>query len=214
MKFNRGALASALFLLVAIVVAVWLYPKMPDRIPVHWDVHGNFDGSMSRFWASAFPALTIAGLMALTGLLPWMSPRRFEIDSFVRVFGIVMLAIQGSILVLGLAMLFNGAGYAMPMPMLAMLAAGAIFMVIGNYMGKLRRNFFIGIRTPWTLSSDAVWERTHRIGGWLFLLAGLVAMLSSLLHTPLWFPIASLLAAVLISCIYSWVIYRRLSGKA
>jgi uncharacterized membrane protein len=214
MKFNRGTAVSALFLLIAIVVAVWLYPKMPDRIPVHWNIHGDVDGNMSRFWAAAFPALLIAGLTALAALLPRISPQRFETDSFVRVFGIVMLAIQGMILVLGLAMLFNGAGYALPMPMLAMLAAGAIFMVIGNYMGKLRRNFFIGIRTPWTLSSDAVWERTHRLGGWLFLLAGLVAVLSSLLGAPLWLPIAALLAAVLISCIYSWVVHRRLSGEA
>jgi uncharacterized membrane protein len=214
MKFNRSAAVSALFLLVSIGVAVWLYPKLSDRVPVHWNVHGNVDGTMSRSWVAAFPALMIAGLMALTALLPRMSPRRFEIDSFVRVYGIVMLAIQGLILVLGTAMLFNGAGYAMPMPMLAMLVAGALFMVIGNYMGKLRRNFFIGIRTPWTLSSEAVWERTHRLGGWLFLLAGLVAMLSSLLGMPLWLSIAALLTAVLISCIYSWVVYRRLSGKA
>jgi uncharacterized membrane protein len=214
MKFNRSAMVSALFLLIAMVVAFWIYPKMPDRIAVHWDLHGHANGSMSRLWAAMFPASMIAGLMVLAALLPRVSPRHFEIDSFARVFGIVMLAIQGLVLVLGLAMLFNGAGYAMPMPMLAMLSAGALFMVLGNYMGKLRRNFFIGIRTPWTLSSDAVWERTHRLGGWLFMLAGLATLLSALFGAPLWFSIAWLSAAVLASCAYSWVVYRRLSEQA
>jgi uncharacterized membrane protein len=79
-------------------------------------------------------------------------------------------------------------------------------------MGKLRKNFFVGIRTPWTLASDAVWERTHRLAGWLFMLGGLVAIVATLAGASFWIAIAAILAAGLIPCIYSLVIYRRLPG--
>jgi uncharacterized membrane protein len=87
-----------------------------------------------------------------------------------------------------------------------MLGAGALFLIPGNYMGKLRKNFFIGIRTPWMLASDAVWERTHRLGGWLFMLAGVLAIAGTLAGVPAWWAIVVLLAVALIPAIYSLVI--------
>jgi len=125
-----------------------------------------------------------------------------------------MLAIQGMVLVIGLAVLLAGAGYALPIPAIAMLAVGVLLMVLGNYMGKLRKNFFIGIRTPWTLASDAVWERTHRLAGWLFVLAGVVVVAGVLLGAAIWLPLAAIVAATLIPVVYSLWIYRRLDGLA
>jgi uncharacterized membrane protein len=86
-------------------------------------------------------------------------------------------------------------------------------MVIGNYTGKLRKNFFVGIRTPWTLSSDAVWERTHRLAGWLFMLGGLVAIVATLVGVPFWVAVAAVPAAGLIACVYSYFIYRAIEGR-
>ena len=97
---------------------------------------------------------------------------------------------------------------------IAMLAVGALLMVLGNYMGKLRKNFFIGIRTPWTLASDAVWERTHRLAGWLFVAAGLVMVASVLIGAPIWLPLGAIAAATLLPVAYSLWIYRRLDHTA
>jgi immunity protein, SdpI family len=84
-----------------------------------------------------------------------------------------------------------------------------LFIFLGNYMGKLRRNFWAGIRTPWTLTSDVVWERTHRLGGWFFVLAGLSGVIMS--FTPalhLWGLIVVILIVVIVLFVYSYVIYQ------
>jgi len=208
--FTRTLIVSAVFFLIAAIAAAWLYPQLPAQVPTHWDLQGHVNGSMPRFWGAAFPALMILALGVLTPLLPRISPRRFEITPFAHVYGIVMLAIQGVMLVVGLSALLGGAGYAMPMRTIAMLSVGVLLMVLGNYMGKLRKNFFIGIRTPWTLASDAVWERTHRLGGWLFMLAGLVTVFGVLFGVPAWFMPAVIAVAALIPCVYSCLVYRRL----
>lgn len=212
MMFTRTLIVSAVLFLIAVIAAVWLYPQLPAQVPTHWDLQGHVNGSMPRFWGAAFPALMILALGILTWLLPRISPRRFEIAPFAHVYGIVMLAIQGVMLVVGLSALLRGAGYALPLRSIAALSIGVLLMVLGNYMGKLRKNFFVGIRTPWTLASDAVWERTHRLGGWLFMLAGLVTVIGALVDAPAWLMPAVIAAAALIPCVYSYLVYRRLGG--
>lgn len=214
MMFTRSLVVSAVFFLIAVIAAVWLYPQLPAQMPTHWGLQGHVDGTMPRFWGAAFPALMILVLGLLMPLLPRISPRRFEITPFAPVYAILMLTIQDVMLVVGLSVLLSGAGYALPMPMIAMLSVGVLLMVLGNYMGKLRKNFFIGIRTPWTLTSDAVWERTHRLGGRLFMLAGLVMVVGVLIGAPVWLAIATIAAAVLIPCVYSYLVYRRLGSNA
>jgi uncharacterized membrane protein len=204
---------SLVFLLIALIAAAWLYPQLPAQVPVHWNIHGQVDRYGPRFWVAALPALMILVVTALMVLLPAISPRKFEIAPFAQVYTIMMLATHVVVLVLGVSVLLAGAGYAVPIPTIAMLLLGALSMVIGNYTGKLRKNFFVGIRTPWTLSSDAVWERTHRLAGWLFMLGGLVAIVATLVGVPFWVAVAAVPAAGLIACVYSYFIYRAIEGR-
>lgn len=214
MKHSRGLIVSMAFVSIALLAAWWLYPQLPAQTATHWNLHGQVDGSMPRFWAAAMPVLMILALTVLMWLLPAISPRRFEIKPFARVYEIVMLVVQGAMLVIGMAALMAGAGYRVPIPTIAMLSTGVLLMVMGNYMGKLRKNFFIGIRTPWTLASDTVWERTHRLAGRLFVMAGLIVLLGTVFGLPFWIGIGCLLAAVLIPALYSLVIYRRVEGAS
>jgi uncharacterized membrane protein len=109
-------------------------------------------------------------------------------------------------------MLLAASGSDVPALTVMKLLIGGLFVVIGNYLGKVRRNFFVGIRTPWTLTSDEVWARTHRVGGWLFVLAG-IAIIASAGSTRLVLPLvllASVGTAALISVAYSYLVYRQL----
>jgi uncharacterized membrane protein len=124
-----------------------------------------------------------------------------------------MLASQGFVLVIGLGMLLAGAGYVVSVPVVVMLAVGVLFMLLGNYMGKLRRNFFVGIRTPWTLASDAVWERTHRFGGRLFVLGGLAMVIVALVDPVPWLLLIVVLAVLLVAAGYSYFIHLQLEGS-
>ncbi len=213
MKFTRSLMVSAIFILIAVGAAVWLYPQLPAEVPGHWNVHGQVDGYMPRFWGAAMPALMVFGLAVLMVVLPLVSPRKFEIGPFARIYVLLMLVVQAIVLIIGLTVLLAGAGYAVRVPFVVMLAVGALFMVLGNYMGKLRRNFFMGIRTPWTLASDAVWERTHRMGGWAFVLGGAVLIVGTLAGGMLWPLIALVAIAVVAPVAYSFVVYRRLEGR-
>jgi uncharacterized membrane protein len=178
-------------------------------VAVHWNAHGQINGYASPIRAVATPMIMIAMLALLTVALPAISPRGFEITPFVSVFVVVMLAVQAFILVIALGILLNATGHAAGKLVPRMLPLGVLLMIIGNYMGKLRKNFFAGIRTPWTLASDAVWERTHRVAGWLFMLAGLIVVVDGLAGVPIVYSVGVVLAAVLIPAVYSYFIYRR-----
>ncbi|KGI77611.1 SdpI family protein [Oleiagrimonas soli] len=212
MKFHRTLFITAIFLVIGAAVAFWLWPQLPARVPSHWNLEGQVDGTMPRFWAALFPMLSVAVVALLSVLLAAVSPNRFRVGSFAPVYFGLMLVLQGFVLVLGICMLLVGAGYPLPMPKVAMLGLGALFMILGNYMGKLRRNFFIGIRTPWTIASEATWERTHRLGGWLFVLLGAVVLIGTLLGMPHVLAFILIVTVALFPALYSYVIYRRVEG--
>jgi uncharacterized membrane protein len=209
MKPVRSLFLSVLFLVVLLAAFVWLYPQLPAHVPVHWNAQGQINGYATPVRAVAVPMVVIVFLALLTVALPSISPRGFEITPFVSVFVVVMLAVQAFVLVVGLGILLNAAGHPVGKLVTRMLPLGVLLMIIGNYMGKLRKNFFFGIRTPWTLASDEVWERTHRAGGWLFMLAGLIVVVASLANAPIVFSISVILAATFITAAYSYVVYRQ-----
>lgn len=214
MKPARTLIVSVIFAAIAVGVAIWLWPHMPARVPTHWDISGQPNGYTGRFWAVAMWPLLISGLAVVTVLLPAISPRRFEIRPFAGIYGALMLAIQGVMLVLGIAAMLAGAGHAVPMATIAPLTVGVLLMVLGNYMGKFRRNFFMGIRTPWTLASEAVWERTHRLAGWLFVLAGVAMVVTAPIHAMHWLSLVVVMVACLVPAVGSYFIYRRLEGRS
>jgi uncharacterized membrane protein len=214
MKQTGTFIVSLVFILLMLGVAAWIYPQLPARAPIHWDANGVANGWAPRFWAAAFPVLLMAGLALLFAILPLISPRKFGIAPFARVYGIIVLATMAFLLVVGTIALFAGAGHHVSMELVAPVAVGALLMVIGNFMGKFRKNFFVGIRTPWTLTSDVVWERTHRLAGWLFVLAGLVWIVGGLLHASPVVLVVAALAAGFIPAIYSYFVYRRVEGPS
>jgi uncharacterized membrane protein len=209
----RSLFLSALFLLMLFAAYLWLSPRMPALIPTHWNAQGQINGYMTPLKAVIVPMIVIAGLALLTVVLPIISPRGYGIQPFGSVFAILMLFSQAFVLFIALVVLLNGAGYPMHQLVIVMVGLGLLWMLIGNYMGKLRKNFFAGIRTPWTLANDEVWERTHRMAGWLFMLAGLVTVVAALVGASLIVTIYVLLAAAIVPAVYSYVIYQRVQGK-
>jgi uncharacterized membrane protein len=197
-------------------LAWFLYPALPERMPTHWSAAGEIDGYMRKpFAVLAMIALPLAGY-AISGLfktvLPRISPAGFEMDRFQNVTDIITLALTLMLGGVAALMLLAASGSDVPAVTVMKLLIGALFVVIGNYLGKVRRNFFVGIRTPWTLTSDEVWARTHRVGGWLFVLAG-IAIIASAGSSRLMLPLVLLFSvgtAAVISVAYSYLVYRQL----
>jgi hypothetical protein len=130
--------------------------------------------------------------------------------SFRRVFEIISVSVLGIVFILGVGALFQALGWRMSFDRIVVPVIGVLFIILGNFMGKLQRNFFVGIRTPWTLASEEVWFRTHRLGGPLFVLAGIILMIGAFLGEGAGLILPVIVIAAIVPVIYSYLIYRRL----
>ena len=162
-----------------IVIAVVAFPFLPLMVPIHWNAAGQIDEYASR-WVNTllFPALSL-GLYLLLRVVSALGPRlggRASSAANAQVRTTLLVALLLFMLILQLCVTAISLGMVIDMAFTLNLALALLFLVIGNFLGKTRRNFWMGIRTPWTLASSLVWERTHRIGGWLFVAVGLLGI--------------------------------------
>ena len=209
---RRIIFIELLLIAAALAVTAILYPHMPARVPTHWGLHFKPDGYSPRlalFWIG--PGM-MAGIMLLTGLIPWLSPKKFEIESFRSTYGNVMLITFGMIAYINAFLLWAAVDGAINASR-AISGGVCLFMVLlGNLLGKVRRNFYLGVRTPWTLSNERVWYATHRFAAKTFVAAGLLGLLLSLFGVYLW-AMFSVLAGGLAPVVYSLVYYKRMEQR-
>ena len=208
---KRSHVIACLLLLAACEAATALvYPQLPQTVATHWDAHGVVNGYSER-WSLflVIPGLML-GMMVLFAALPWLSPRRFEVGSFAPTSSYLMLLIVALLAYVHFVILWKATGGALDIAR-AILGAVSLFVAaMGNVLGKVRRNFFIGIRTPWTLASERVWYATHRLAAKALVAAGLIGLVFAFARLPLWAWIAVLVASLTIPLVYSLVLYKRL----
>lgn len=212
MRISRANLLSLALVIGAFVMAAALYNRLPESMPTHWNARGVVDGHTPKPWGPFLLPLVMAGVFLLLVSVPRISPKGFRLDSFQGVFEGIQTAILAFMFLVTVLGMLAGIGVPVPMERVLLSATGLLFAVLGNFMGKFTKNFFCGIRTPWTLASDEVWFRTHRLGGRLFVLAGGVLFVSGLLGGG---PIPALVAlgvAVGVPVLYSYILYRRIEG--
>jgi uncharacterized membrane protein len=196
---------------------VYRYDDIPAQVPIHWNIEGKADQWIPKektLWVFGLMPLCMAGFTALTMLLPWLSPKHFDVDRFRNTYGYVMavvVALFGYIHVITMlgSMEWSDADLG------RWLVSGIFlfFALIGNVMGQVRRNFWMGVRTPWTLASERVWNQTHRLFAWLMVAAGAIGFLAVIAGVNLIVCIAGLLIAVFTPVIYSFVLYKRLEKQ-
>jgi uncharacterized membrane protein len=162
-----------LILLCSVIISFWAYPMLPDLVVSHWDFYGKANGWSSReFHTIFFPGLLFAMYLFLS-LMPKFDPQSERYAEFAGVYRIMRNFILFILFVIFVAATFANLGYPVNIGATVAGAVGLLMIVLGNYFGKLKRNYFIGIRTPWTLSSENVWNKTHHLGSRLFIIWGL-----------------------------------------
>jgi uncharacterized membrane protein len=206
---NRSTLFGLLLTLVAFAVSAMLYTRLPDVLPVHWGLRGTADGFLHKPWAIYFYPGMIGAMLLLKLVLPAISPRAFAIEPCGRTFNIIMSALMLFMAYLMGLVYAAALGMHIAVGRAVLGGVGVLFIVTGNLTGKLTRNFFIGIRTPWTLASDEVWFKTHRLGAWLFVLAGLVTLGVALLGNFYVVAVVGFAIAVATPVVFSFVISPR-----
>jgi uncharacterized membrane protein len=180
-------------------------------MPVHYNLMGRADRYGGRFEGLFVMPLVAVFLYLLMLALPRLDPGRANYPAFAGAYATVRLAVVAVMAVVYGFVQLTIRGYAVSLERWVPLMLGALFIVIGNVLGKVRPNWFFGIRTPWTLSSKLAWTRTHRAGGWVFVGVGMLTLLAGMLKTD-WamaIMIASVVAAALGLTIYSYVLWRR-----
>ena len=200
-----------LIVVAAVVASLLVYPTLPARVVTHWDIKGNPNGWSSRFWGAWLMPVFLAAVWGFMRVMPAIDPKGRNYAKFGSAFEGIIISIMVFLLGLHIIVLRSAMGYPVAMQRVLPLGMGALFVVMGNLLPRARPNWFVGIRTPWTLSSDRVWEKTHRFGGKIFVAGGLLILLAALFapqwaHITLFLIVAACAAAVLI---YSYVEWRR-----
>jgi uncharacterized membrane protein len=188
-----------------------MYSRLPDEMPTHWGVLGEVNGYSARVWGAWMLPIVLVALAVVMPRLPAIDPRRENYAKFRPSYDLVVNAVMTMVAVLHVGMIAAGAGYDVPMERLTPLMAGGLFVVLGNVLPRARPNWMFGIRTPWTLTNDRVWERTHRLSGILMVMAGLALMIMAVVAPSAGVPVvvgASILVAV-VPIAYSYYAWRQ-----
>jgi uncharacterized membrane protein len=198
--------------LLAFGYSLYLYPIMPDRVPIHWNIRGEVDG-----WGPKEVALFIMPgcmlfLFFLTMALPFVSPKGYDVETFRPTFNYVMAlvtALEGYVHVV----IVQGALHPhLDVGRWMTIGIFLLFGLMGNVLGRVKRNFYMGIRTPWTIASDAVWVATHRFGARVMVGTSVIGIIAVFAGIPMQLTIILLIGAALLPVAYSYFAYQRLEG--
>ena len=207
-------LAALALVVAAFALSIGGYSRLPERVPIHWSLNGEVDNYASKAVGAFLTPAVMLILLGVFAALPAISPRGFDIERRSRAYQAICAAVL--LLMLGihvhLFLLATSVSKSYSSGYFSLLI-GAIFVVLGNYLPKVPRNFFVGIRTPWTLADQDVWFRTHRVGGVVFFICGVLLMVVGPFlpqRASSVFPAALIGLAALSLVIYSYVVYRRL----
>lgn len=206
----RVLLLCILMILAMTAITAYYYPALPETMPVHWNYAGKVDGYGGRWqlWLVGPVAMSVFLLLGLA--LPWLSPRQFEVQNSGATYGYLMaipVALMGAI---ELFMLCSALGVKLDAGRVMPAVVFVVLILMGNPMGKVRRNFFIGVRTPWTLASERVWHATHRFTGKLMVGSGVLGLLAVWLAAPYWLLLVLMMAWGPVAAGYSLAVYKRL----
>lgn len=190
----------------------YFYSSLPDRVPIHWNIEGEVNGYGTKFFGAFGLPLINLGCYLMFIILPYIDPKKKNYEKFNSTYQylkyiliIFLFGIQVITLLASTGVVINIADY-------IQIMISLIFILIGNVMGRFSHNYFVGIKTPWTLADEQVWKRTHRIAGPLWVIGGILNLL--LTFTGIYFKkigfIIILIIIVVIPIIYSYILYRKI----
>ncbi|MFA6428047.1 MAG: SdpI family protein [Candidatus Buchananbacteria bacterium] len=210
----RTEIIPVLLIILAVASSFYFYANFPEQVPIHWNVYGQVDGWSSRaFGAFFFPAL-ITGMYLLFFIFPYLDPKKERYEQFAKAYHIFKGAIVAFVALLYFYTSLIALGHQLlPVNVAVPVGIGVLFIIIGNYLGKVKANWFMGIRTPWTLSSEEVWNKSNRLGGKIFIIMGLFSVLGFWLPSTIFFGIFITMVIVgsLIPIVYSYWLWRKLN---
>jgi uncharacterized membrane protein len=212
-------MAAVLVVATLAGVSGWVASSLPGdvQLPIHWGLNGEADGFADKWTALMMPPLIVAAVSLLFFFLPSLEPRKqgLERSQGLYLWGWIAMLMMGA--AMELAVVSTALGWDLPVNRLITGGVGTTLLLIGNQLGKSRSMYLIGLRTPWTLASEEVWIRTHRLAGRLMVLAGVAIIAAALLPLPpahlMQLMLATVVATAAVPIVYSYLLWRR-EGQA
>ncbi|MBO8159895.1 SdpI family protein [Thermosyntropha sp.] len=197
------------------IAAFLLYPHLPEQVPRHWNLRGEVDAYYSRRLYGAFcmPVTTLVLYLMLI-ILPRLDPKKENYSRFAGAYTFIRWMMVLFFGVFYGVTILAALGYNLNMAMVIKIMTALVFIMIGNFMGQFRHNYFVGIKTPWTLADEQVWQKTHRLGAKVWVIGGLFCLASAFVNGGLGMIIFLIAVTVMagLPVIYSYLIFTKLKG--
>ncbi len=207
---RKSEILVLFLVIISFVIGIYVYPQMPEQMASHWGLNGEVNGYMSKFWGTFLMPIISLIIAALLLFIPKTDPLKGNVEKFKKYFdGFIILMFLFLLYIYGLSIYWN-LGHGFDMGRFMIPALTVLFYYCGILIKKSKRNWFIGIKTPWTLSSDEIWDSTHEIGGKLFKASAIICLLG--LFWPaysMWFVLVPIIFSTLFVFLYSYLKYRK-----
>lgn len=215
---RNSSLQETVIIILTLIPFIYLglvYNSLPDTLPMHWNAKGEIDrmGSKQELWL--IPILLTGLMYVILKYVPKLDPKG-QIKKMGNKFGHLRVAITLFQTALAVGIIYMSTTYKdgdTGSPSWIFMLIGLLFIVIGNYMPAMKPNYFVGIRTPWTLDNENVWRKTHRVGAILFIISGVIILTTSLLlnfQIAFYATIGTAFVIVAWTFIYSYTLYKKL----
>ncbi len=207
---NKYSFLMSGIVLLSFAIAIYLYPQMPELMASHWNAAGQVDGYMPKFWGLFLMPLISLGMLGLFLAIPRIDPKRRNIEKFRVYYDRFIAIIIGFLFYIYILTILWTLGYTFNMILMLVPAFSLIFYYAGILVENAKQNWFIGIRTPWTLSSETVWDKTHKLGGKLFKAAAIIGLAGLILPDyAIWLIIIPVIFVAAYTIAYSYVEFQK-----
>lgn len=214
MTIRKSEITLIGIILLSFVIGICFYPQMPEKIASHWNAKGEVDGYMSKFWGLFLMPLILTGIGLLFFAVPRIDPLKANIEGFRKYYDGFIILFFIFLFSVDLQDILWNLGIKISPNVTFPIGLGLLFFYSGILCEHSKRNWFIGIRTPWTLSSEKVWDKTHKIGGKLFKIAGVITFVGALFQDyVLFFVIIPVLVVAVYTLVYSYFEYQKEASK-
>jgi len=204
-----------ILIVIGFVIGMFFYSSLPSRVPIHWNAQGQIDGYGSKFFGTFGIPLMNLGIYLLFLVLPYIDPKRKNYESFQSTYQYLKYLLIVFFLGLEMTTLLIATGVVDNTPVLIQILISLLFISLGNVMGRFKPNYFVGIKTPWTLANEQVWRKTHRMAGPIWVIGGTLNILLAV--TGMTFNgIAFIIiigALAILPIVYSYIIYQKIVKK-
>lgn len=214
-NYNFSLIMTTIVCLLPIILALIIYNDLPDRVVMQWDLQGNPNWSAPKAVAAFGIPVVFAIVNIITLLIIFNDPKRKNISD--KLFAITIWILPLASLITVPLILFSAMEISLPINIIVFSFAGLIYILIGNYMPKCKQNYSVGIKIPWTLNDSENWNKTHRLGGFLWTIGGILFIIFGFLplENNSWLIILLILIALLsfTPILYSYCLYKKNNSK-